>query len=221
MHRLGAKLRRRARPRTARKRRPSRLPRWVVFASASVAVLAAAVATIAADAGGGSSQDAPTPTVGAVSQHHRFRGAHHAPFISVRSFKRLWNRRDPQVVLVDVRGARDRAQAHIPHDIWVPLADARTTGWRFLKHYRRKLIVLYCACPWAEAAQESVILESHGFSDRHLRVLHEGIPSWIQAGYPVVAGGDVCAHRYWPRACKHAYINARTLLRQRRGRSWP
>jgi rhodanese-related sulfurtransferase len=122
----------------------------------------------------------------------------------VRAFKRHWDRRDRHVVLVDVRGAADRAKEHIPRDIWVPLADAPRSGWRFLERYRRKLIVLYCDCPWAEAAEESAVLEGHGFSDRRLRVLHEGIPGWIKAGYPTVPGGDVCARHHWPRACRGA-----------------
>jgi len=135
---------------------------------------------------------------------HRFHGTHHAPFISVRAFKRHWDRRDRHVVLVDVRGAADRAKEHIPRDIWVPLGDAPRSGWRFLERYRRKLIVLYCDCTWAEAAEESAVLEGHGFSDRRLRVLHEGIPGWIKAGYPTVPGGDVCARHHWPRACRGA-----------------
>jgi len=192
-----------SRPRSSpRTGRHERRRRHAAYAASAVVILAGGGGAIAVAAGGGGSGHAPAPAVASAGEHHRFRGAHHAPFISLSTYKALWNRRASNVVLVDVRGAADRAKAHIPHDIWVPLADARSTGWRFLERYRRKLIVLYCDCPWAEAAQESAILEAHGFSDRHLRVLHPGIPGWIRAGYPVVAGGDVCARHHWPRACK-------------------
>jgi len=131
-------------------------------------------------------------------------GDHHAPFISLAQYKPIYDRHDPNWVLVDVREAAERAQAHIPGDLWVPLADADTTGFTALLPDRDKMLVLHCDCPWAEAARESVILEAHGFADSHLRVLHEGIPGWAKAGYPIVAvpGGNPCtSEHHWPQAC--------------------
>lgn len=104
---------------------------------------------------------------------------------------------------VTVIGGPSGNQLHsFAGDIWVPLADADTTGWQALEPDKDKMIVLYCDCPWAEAAKASVILEAHGFGDDHLRVLHEGIPGWAQLGYPIVAGGNPYqAERNWPQAC--------------------
>lgn len=136
------------------------------------------------------------------NQLHTFDGNDHAPFISLADYKPIYDRHDPNYVLVDVREAGERAGGKIPGDIWAPLADADTTAWQFLEAYKDKTLVLYCDCPWAEAAKESVILKAHGFSYDRLRVLHEGIPGWQQAGYPVVPGGDAChTERNWPQAC--------------------
>jgi rhodanese-related sulfurtransferase len=136
------------------------------------------------------------------NQPHQFSGDHHAPFITLADYKPIYDRHDRNYVLVDTRTAGVRSLKHIPGDIWVPLDDAASTGWKFLERYKGKTLVLYCDCPWQDAAKESAILEAHGWSDNHLRVLHEGIPGWEQAGYPVVPDGDVCSKtEHWPQAC--------------------
>ncbi|MFI6166269.1 rhodanese-like domain-containing protein [Nocardia sp. NPDC051052] len=135
-------------------------------------------------------------------QLHQFQGGQHAPFISLTDYKPSYDRHDPHYVLVDVREAAARAQSHIPDDIWVPLADAPTTGWQTLQQYRGTVVlVLYCNCPWQEAANESVVLKEHGFTDGDMRVLQEGIGGWQTAGYPVIRDTDPCATHSWPQAC--------------------
>lgn len=134
-------------------------------------------------------------------QLHRFTGTHHAPFISVAEYWPTYRRHDPGYVLVDVRTRTARQNVRIPDSLWVPLADSDATGWRSLMRFRDRTVVLYCSCPWAEAADESEILLSHGFPESHLRVLHEGIQGWMEAGHPVVSGGDPCEARRWPQAC--------------------
>ncbi len=190
------RARERAAPDAAWHRRLSRM-------AGGVAVVVVAMAAIAAIVVLGFGSGSAVTHVGGLSASplHSFSGDHHAPFISVADYEPIYARKDPNWILVDVREAPERANAHIPGDIWVPLADAATTGWQALLPYKDKMIVLYCDCPWAEAAQESVILEAHGFSDAHLRVLHEGIQGWAAAGYPIVSGGNPCQEHYWPRAC--------------------
>ena len=172
-----------------------------------VTVLAASAIAIVAAGCGGNADTAPAGPAVTVenapqgNQLHQFDGSEHAPFISVADYKPIYDRHDPRYVLVDVREAAERAQEHIPGDVWAPLADAPNRGWKYLRRYSDKVLVLYCDCPWAEAAQESVVLRSRGVPDSRLRVLHEGIPGWAKAGYPVVRGGDVCARADWPQAC--------------------
>jgi rhodanese-related sulfurtransferase len=133
---------------------------------------------------------------------HRFNGNHHAPFISLIDYKPIYDSHNPNYMLVDVRPPGERAKSHIPGDIWVPLVDANYTGWQFLQKYKDKILFLYCACPWAEAAYESAILEQHGWNDSKLRVLHEGLPGWVQAGYTTIPDQNVCVgSEYWPKAC--------------------
>ena len=133
---------------------------------------------------------------------HQFTGSHHAPFISLKTYRPIHRHRDPRYLLVDVRHPEVRATGRIPGDLWVPLADASSTGWRFLWRYRDKTLVLYCDCPWAEAAEASAILKDKGFSYRRMRVLREGYPGWLKAGYRTLSGGDPCRlERRWPEAC--------------------
>ncbi|MFJ4654372.1 rhodanese-like domain-containing protein [Nocardia sp. NPDC088792] len=170
-------------------------PRRRRLTAAAVVVLALAVAAVV------TINQLTRPTASGDSLHE-FHGGQHAPFLALADYKPIYDRHDPGYVLVDVRPAAVRAESHIPGDIWVPLADAPTTGWQTLQQYRGKaVLVLYCDCPWQEAANESVILRQHGFTDADMRVLHEGIPAWEAAGYPVVRGTDPCADRKWPLAC--------------------
>ena len=172
--------------------------------AAVVAVLAVAVAGIVGVVAlrGGFSGPAVSVVGGpSGNQLHSFNADHHAPFIALADYYPHWASKDPAYVLVDVREAGERAAAKIPGDVWVPLADMQATGWQALQAYKDKIIVLYCDCPWQEAATASSILEAYGFSDDNLRVLHEGIPGWQQAGYPIEPGGDVCAGQSWPQAC--------------------
>jgi rhodanese-related sulfurtransferase len=137
----------------------------------------------------------------AVEVPHQFTGDH-APFISVARYGRFHRRRDPRFVLVDVRDRVSRTTVRIRGDVWVPLSDMETTGWQALQKYRDRILVLYCACPWAEAAEASVILEGKGYVRERLRVLREGVPGWQRAGYPTSSGGDPCRQdQHWPEAC--------------------
>jgi rhodanese-related sulfurtransferase len=136
------------------------------------------------------------------ADEHTYTGPRHAPFITLAEFKPMYDSGNPTHVLVDVRPAESRAESHIRGDIWVPLSDAAQSGWKALRPYKDGLIVLYCACPSAEASAMSVILRRHGFSYKGLRVLQEGLPGWESAGYPVTTGSDPCLEEHaWPSAC--------------------
>jgi len=193
----------------AQRRRTAEPSRWGPFSRRTALIgLVVVVAAIGAAVWAANRDRGPTSAVSVQggpqgNQLHQFDANHHAPFISLADYKPIYDRKDPNYILVDVREAAERANSRIPGDIWAPLADADTTGWQFLEQYKNtKTLVLYCDCPWAEAAKESVILEAHGFDDAHLLVLHEGIPGWAQAGYPVVSGGNPCqTERKWPQAC--------------------
>ena len=136
-------------------------------------------------------------------ERDEFTGERHAPFISLSDYRRLRREGSHRSVLVDVREPDARYHVHIPGDRWMPLEQADAGGWKTLWRFRDRTIVLYCDCPWAEAAAASVILERHGFEDTSLRVLHPGIPGWIKAGLPVVRGEDPCRPPgRWVDACQ-------------------
>lgn len=185
-------------------RRRGQKVRWAWIVGAVVIVTAAVTVPLVIS---GSQSGRSAPAVQAVgspqgNQLHQFSGNQHAPFIELSQYYPIWKSKNPNYVLVDVREAVERAQAHIPNDVWVPLADMPYTGWQALNQYRGKILVLYCDCPWEEAAAASVILKQHGWTNADLRVLHQGIPGWEQAGYPVVPGGNVCVTEHdWPQAC--------------------
>jgi rhodanese-related sulfurtransferase len=130
---------------------------------------------------------------------HEFFDPRQASFISVEEL--VLARSRSEVIVVDVRAPTERAEAHIPDDIWVPLADLLETGTSTLEPYARSLIVLYCACPNAEAAFASVHLRDRGFDVARLRVLREGLPGWANAGLPLIKDSAPCAEERWPLAC--------------------
>ncbi len=191
-----------ARAQHERRRRQKVRGAWI---AAAVVVVAAAVTVPLVVAGSGPGRGVPAvQAVGSPqgNQLHQFTGSQHAPFIELSQYYPIWEHKNPNYVLVDVREAAERALAHIPNDVWVPLADMAYTGWRYLNRYRGKTLVLYCDCPWEEAAAASVILKQHGWTNADLRVLHQGIPGWEQTGYPVLPGGNVCVTEHdWPQAC--------------------
>lgn len=200
-----AALRRRA----ARPRMTGRLASWLTTHRRSVVLGAAAAAVVlGVGLGVGLTRGSANPAVTTVggpsgNQLHQLNGGNPAPFIGIADFYPIWQRHDPQYLLVDVREAGERANSRISDDLWVPLADMQTTGWQYLQqHAAGRIIVLYCDCPYQEAANASVILKSHGFTDAQLKVLHEGIPGWSHAGYPTATNSiDPCVGQSWPQAC--------------------
>jgi rhodanese-related sulfurtransferase len=174
---------------------PTRISGWMIAPLASVTLLTSCAASSPVGTSG------PSPDRSPSAAEHTYSGPRHAPFITVAEFKPMYDSADPNHVLVDVRSADARAESHIRGDIWVPLSDAAKSGWKALRRYKDGLIVLYCACPSAEASSMSVILRRHGFSFEGLRVLREGLPGWEAAGYPVTTGADPCLEYAWPSAC--------------------
>ena len=150
----------------------------------------------------GCSRNTPTKAsveTAPVQADHDFFDLRQASFISVDEL--VMARSRSKVIVVDVRNPAERAEAHIPDDVWVPLADLLDGGTSTLKPYAEELIVLYCACPNAEAAFASVHLRDEGFDVARLRVLREGLPGWANAGLPLIKNTVPCAKEHWPLAC--------------------
>jgi hypothetical protein len=120
----------------------ARRRRWrLMVAGAIVAIALIAVARMLT----GASRTSPITVVcgPAGDQLHQFSGNQHAPFIALTDYLPIYDRQDQNYVLVDVRAAAERQQSHVPGDIWMPLADANSTGWQALLSYKDKTLVLY------------------------------------------------------------------------------
>jgi rhodanese-related sulfurtransferase len=106
-----------------------------------------------------------------------------------------------QVVLVDVRSRQEYLIRHIKGALSIPIdsIDARTR-----EIPRDGLVVLYWACPHELASLAYKKLYAKGY--RNLRVLDEGIPGWVEQGYPTEGWrasddtpvGDRPSYRYPP-----------------------
>jgi rhodanese-related sulfurtransferase len=170
------------------------LPKVVALAVCS---LVAGCATAA-----GTPAPEPSPTFG-VASDHTFDGDEHAPFISVAEVGARLSSESPRLVLIDVRSPGERGAGHIAGDVWIPLADMSQTGLTELAKHRESLIVLYCDCPWAEAAYASVAIREQGYGWEQIRVLEEGYSGWAAAGYEIVGQSSPCdEERRWPNACQ-------------------
>lgn len=89
-----------------------------------------------------------------------------------------------QVLVVDVRPAREFAAGHIPGALSMPLAELDA---RLPELPRDAEIVAYCRGPFCVLAPQAVeILRQAGFRARRLE---DGLPEWRLAGLPVELAG--------------------------------
>lgn len=89
------------------------------------------------------------------------------------------------VVILDVRPAREFAAGHIPGALSVPLDRLDAALDRLPK---RAQIVAYCRGPYCVMAPQAVEkLRAHGYRARRLA---DGMPEWRLAGLPVAVGDE-------------------------------
>jgi rhodanese-related sulfurtransferase len=85
-----------------------------------------------------------------------------------------------QVVVLDVRPAREYEAGHIPGAVSAPLPDLEKIAASLPK---RKEVVAYCRGPYCVYADDAVrLLRKRGLKARRLTV---GVPEWRRAGLPV------------------------------------
>ena len=142
-----------------------------------------------------------SPETSESSSQHSFHDPRQAAFVSADELVE-WRETGKSMLLVDVRSPSERAEAHIPDDVWLPLADlVDGNAWLRIASAPEQLTILYCDCPNAEAAYASVSLQDHGVDATRLRVLREGLAGWTASGQEVVTAADPCTEDYWPIAC--------------------
>ncbi|MGH3328564.1 MAG: ArsR/SmtB family transcription factor [Streptomycetales bacterium] len=92
-----------------------------------------------------------------------------------------------EVVVLDVRPRAEYAAGHIPGARPVPLPELRDRLRGRLDDVPAGVeIVAYCRGPYCAYADEAVrLLRSRGIRARRL---DDGLPEWMQAGYPVAIG---------------------------------
>lgn len=91
--------------------------------------------------------------------------------------------RRPDVVVVDVRPAREFAAGHIPGAVSIPFDDLRK---RLRDIPEDSQVVAYCRGPYCAFADDAVrLLRRRG---RRAARLEDGFPEWSRAGLPVEAG---------------------------------
>lgn len=95
--------------------------------------------------------------------------------------------RGDSVTLLDVRPADEFAAGHLPGAVNVTLGELEA---RLKDLPVGKEIVAYCRGPYCMLSVEAVrALQGRGFSARRL---HDGLPEWRAAGYPVSVGISTC-----------------------------
>lgn len=87
------------------------------------------------------------------------------------------------LVVLDVRPAEEHRAGHVPGAVSVPVRELRR---RLRELPRDREIVAYCRGPFCAFGHEAVdLLRSKGYDARRLE---DGLPEWVAAGLPVVAG---------------------------------
>lgn len=92
--------------------------------------------------------------------------------------------RNARMVLLDARAPSDWARTHIRGAAPFPFYDVDTLAQHLPND--GTWIIAYCACPHAASGHVVDELRRRGFS--HTAILDEGIPWWIEQGFPVEAG---------------------------------
>lgn len=88
--------------------------------------------------------------------------------------------RSREVIVLDVRPELEYTTGHIPGALSVPLEQISAVANSLPKS---SLIVAYCRGPFCVLAPQAVdFLTRHGFNSRRL---HDGMPEWRLAGFPV------------------------------------
>lgn len=102
------------------------------------------------------------------------------PVSSAKLLDRIQRR---EVLVIDVRPAKEYEAGHIPGAISVPLAQL---GARLPELQRGAEVVAYCRGPYCVLAPQAIeIMRRAGFRARRLA---EGLPEWRLAGLPVEVG---------------------------------
>lgn len=92
--------------------------------------------------------------------------------------------RNARMVILDARAPTDWARAHVRGAAPFPFYDVDTLAGHLPND--GTWIIAYCACPHAASGHVVDELRRRGFT--RTAILDEGIPWWIEQGYPVEAG---------------------------------
>ncbi len=103
-------------------------------------------------------------------------------YVKVDEVKGLLDR-GTDLDIIDVRTAPGFDELHIHGARSMPF---RALPQRLAEVPKDRPVVFYCACPHALSVGASPIAYERGY--RNQRVLDEGLPGWVQKGYPVVHG---------------------------------
>jgi rhodanese-related sulfurtransferase/DNA-binding transcriptional ArsR family regulator len=97
------------------------------------------------------------------------------------SNEELWSRIQlNDVIVLDVRPAKEFSSGHIPGAISIPLSELRE---RLNEIPNKREVVAYCRGPYCVLSPEAVkILRDEGYDATRLE---EGLPEWKEAGFPV------------------------------------
>lgn len=92
--------------------------------------------------------------------------------------------RGARMVILDARAPTDWARSHVRGAAPFPFYDVDTLASHLPND--GTWIIAYCACPHAASGHVVDELRRRGFT--HTAILDEGIPWWLEQGYPVEAG---------------------------------
>lgn len=107
--------------------------------------------------------------------------------------------RHARIVVLDARAPSDWARSHVTGAAPFPFYDVETLASHLPND--GTWIIAYCACPHAASGHVVDELRRRGFM--HTAILDEGIPWWIDQGYPVEAGPIPTSAASIPEALPH------------------
>ncbi len=119
-------------------------------------------------------------------------------FVAGRAVREAMER-SARMVILDARAPTDWGRSHVRGAAPFPFYDVDTLAAHLPTD--GTWIIAYCACPHAASGHVVDELRRRGFT--HTAILDEGIPWWIEQGYPVEAGPIPVGAAAIPEALPH------------------
>ena len=106
------------------------------------------------------------------------------PLVTPQQVHELQVKKDPSLLVIDVRSAEEYAAGHVPGAVNIPYDQVAS---RLAEIPKDKDVVLYCRSG-RRSGLAAETLEANGYKD--LQLLQGDMPGWEKAGLPVEVAGQ-------------------------------